>query len=50
MRIEFSRRAAADVRAMAEKSLAFGPDVARAIERRLLALIDHVAAHLLSMP
>jgi plasmid stabilization system protein ParE len=45
MRVEYTRRALADIRRIAADSLAFGPEVAAALEARLRTTIARIAAH-----
>jgi plasmid stabilization system protein ParE len=45
MRVEYSRRATADLRKVSEESRAFGEMVAAAVEVRIREIIAHIAEH-----
>jgi plasmid stabilization system protein ParE len=51
MKVEYTRRAVADLRSISAQSRAtYGDQVAEALERRIGAVIRHVAEHPLSAP
>ena len=45
MKVEYSNRAAADLRKLSADSLAFGRVVAAAVEARIRGIVTHIAAH-----
>jgi toxin ParE1/3/4 len=45
MKVEFTKRAAADLLKISAESRAFGDAVTAAIERRIRRIIAHIAAH-----
>ena len=45
MRIEYTNRAAADLRKVSADSLSFGQRVAKEVEARILEIIAHIAEH-----
>jgi plasmid stabilization system protein ParE len=51
MRVEYTRRALADLRFISERSRAnYGSQVAEALERRIRTVTRHIAEHPLSAP
>jgi plasmid stabilization system protein ParE len=50
MKVEYSKRAVADIRKLSAHSLAFGDVVARALEARIQAVVEQVRTHPESRP